>query len=178
MAIFGGKRDISMFRHINKELMWDVISQQCAFYKLELDKTSFNIYGEASGDKFYSSPILINCLIERGDQAYSETDFGTDLAWDHNFRILNDDLREHELLPEIGDIIMYENRFYEVHSIKQNQLFMGKDPHYDNETQPESYSPENKNNIGLKDFGWNVSTICYAHYVSKDKTGIVNERII
>lgn len=178
MAIFGGKRDISMLRHINRELLWDVITQQCAFYKLRVDQTTFNIYGEASGDKFYSSPVLINCLIERGDQAFEETEFGTDLSWDHNFRILNDDLILHKLLPQIGDIIMYENKFYEVYNIKQNQLFLGKDPNYDNETQPESYSPPNAQDIGLGDFGWNVSTICYAHYVPKDKVGIINERII
>ena len=52
MSIFGSQRDVSFFRHINRELLWDVVTQQCAVYKLKLDQTKINIYGEASGDKF------------------------------------------------------------------------------------------------------------------------------
>ena len=37
MALFGGKRDISLFRHLNRELMGNVISQECAYYKLKLE---------------------------------------------------------------------------------------------------------------------------------------------
>jgi hypothetical protein len=171
MPLFGGKRDISMFRHINKELLWDVITQQVAFYKLELSKTKFNIYGEAPHEKFYSQPVLVSCLIERGDQSYVEDDFGTDLEWSHVFRFLNDDLEDARLLPEIGDIILYENKYYELYRINRNQLFVGKDP--DKAAEPNPYNDE------IKDFGYNVSTICYAHYTPKDKVGIdLNERII
>ena len=52
MALFGSARDISLFRKINRELLGDIITQQCAVYKFELSKTKVNIYGEASGEKF------------------------------------------------------------------------------------------------------------------------------
>ena len=37
MALFGRARDISMFRHVNRELLGDIITQQCALYKYILD---------------------------------------------------------------------------------------------------------------------------------------------
>ena len=45
MALYGTQRDVSLFRHLNRELMWDIISQQCAYYQLKADETKVNIYG-------------------------------------------------------------------------------------------------------------------------------------
>ena len=52
MALFGGERDISLFRKINRELIGDVITQQCALYKFKLEETNVNMYGEAAEEKF------------------------------------------------------------------------------------------------------------------------------
>ena len=46
MALYGGQRDISLFRHVNRELIGNVISQQCAYYKYKLEETKTNLYGE------------------------------------------------------------------------------------------------------------------------------------
>jgi hypothetical protein len=169
MALFGGKRDISLFRTINRELMGDIISQQCAVYKLKLSETKFNLYGEAAGDKFYYNPILVNVLIDRGDQSYSQDDMGTSSNREVSFKFLRDDLVTANLLMEIGDIIMYYDSYYEVNNIVTNQLILGKDPDY----------PYNQNplNPGLEDFGSNFSIICKSHTVSSDIVGITRERL-
>ena len=39
MALYGGQRDISLFRHVNRELIGNIISQQCAYYKFKIDET-------------------------------------------------------------------------------------------------------------------------------------------
>ena len=36
MALFGSSRDVSFVRRMNREVMGNVISQQCAFYKYRL----------------------------------------------------------------------------------------------------------------------------------------------
>ena len=58
MALYGGARDISFFRNINRELMGNIISQQCVYYKFDLGETKVNIYGEASKGKYYHPPII------------------------------------------------------------------------------------------------------------------------
>lgn len=44
MALYGAKRDISLFRHINRELIGNVISQECVYYKFKTDETKVNLY--------------------------------------------------------------------------------------------------------------------------------------
>ena len=76
MALFGGSRDVSLIKKLNRELMGDIITQQAAIYKYKLEETKTNLYGEAAGEKFYDGPFLFNCLIERENQAYPEDDTG------------------------------------------------------------------------------------------------------
>jgi hypothetical protein len=46
------------------------------------------------------------------------------------FSFLRDDLVDANLLPEIGDIILYQEGYYGVESTITNQLFLGKNPEY------------------------------------------------
>ena len=170
MARYGSERDISLFRHLNRELIGDIITQQCAIYKFKLDETNVNIYGEAAGEKYYMGPVLFNCLVERRDQEYPETDLGTDFNWGATFKFLRDDLVDSDVVPEVGDIILYQEGYYEVDSIIANQYYMGKNPDYPNSPNP--LNPD------LDKFGYNVSIICQTHYVPADKVGITRERLI
>lgn len=169
MALFGSARDISVFRYINRELMGDIITQQAAYYKYVLEKTKTNIYGEAAQNKYFNPPVLLNCLVERNDQSYPTDGFGVDLIWGANFAFLLDDLKAASVFPEIGDVIMYQEGYFEVDSIINNQLFVGKDPDFPNETNPL--------NPGLSNFGWDVSIICKTHYVPADKYNIDKTRL-
>lgn len=169
MALFGTQRDVSLMRSINRELMGDIITQQCAVYKLNIEETRVNIYGESSGAKYYQEPILLNVLLERGDQTYNSSDMGVDYTRDVEFRFFRDDLVDASVVMEPGDIIMYYEAYFEVDSVKDNQLFVGKDPRY----------PYNQNplNPGLEEFGSNISIICSTHYTPADKVQITRERL-
>jgi hypothetical protein len=52
---------------------------------------------------------------------------------------------------------MWNDSYWEIDNVNDNQLFVGKDPAY----------PYNENplNPGLENFGTNLSIICTAHYV-------------
>ena len=169
MALFGTQRDVSLIRNINRELLGDIITQQCAVYKLNLEETRVNIYGESSGAKYYQDPVLLNVLLERGDQTYNSSDMGVDYSREVEFRFLRDDLVDASLVIEPGDILLYYESYFEVDSIKDNQLFVGKDPRY----------PYNSNplNPGLEDFGANLSIICKTHYTPADRVQITRERL-
>jgi len=190
MALFGTQRDVSLFRHLSRELLWDIITQQCVYYQLLADQTKVNIYGEAAGSKFYAPPVLLNTLIVRGDNQSPVNDFGVDYDRPMEFRFLRDDLRGKnpvnsgggpdignyantpygaDILPDVGDIIMWENSYWEIDNTNDNQLFVGKDPAY-----PYDQNPLNP---GLENYGSDYSVICFTHYVPSDKVQITRERL-
>jgi hypothetical protein len=184
MALFGSARDVSMFRGISRELMWDIIVQECALYKFRLEETNVNIYGEAAEEKYYEAPMLLNVLIDRQDQSSPNTDLGIDFAGGSTFKFLRDDLAGVEsngitnigvIVPEVGDIIWYENGYYEIYNLINNQLFVGKDPDYPNQDD-DGYNPYG--NSDLASFGYDVSIIAEAHYIPADRVGISEERLI
>ena len=153
MALFGKARDISLFRHLNRELLGNIITQQCAFYKYVLDKTPVNMYGEASTEKYFEGPVLLNSLITVGDNTSPTSELGVDFDWSITAAFLRDDLVEANVHPEVGDIILYQESYFEIDNTNITQFFAGKDPDY-------PYSP-NPLNPGLEQFGYNVSVVCF-----------------
>ena len=195
MALFGQARDISMFRYVNRELMGNIISQQCVFYKLRLSQTNFNMYGEAAEEKYYDGPILLYTLIDLPDQSQPVDELGVTFDWKPTFKFLRDDLLNKlqdlnadtiygaNLVPQVGDIILYETAYYEVTGTNAAQYFVGKDPDYPNSPQPSNPAgatyplPSPLWNPGLDEFGYNVSIICQTAYVPADRVGITLERM-
>ena len=163
MALYGGSRDISFIRHINKELINNIIEQQVGYYILDLNKTPSNLYGE-SLQKTYQDPILVNCLIERTPPTWKETEFGTDVTQDITVRFLRDILVDIQLIPAVGDIILWQESYYEISNLVENQLVVGKDPSY-------SYSST------TDDFGSSISIIVTAQYIRPEKVGVTRERL-
>ena len=164
MALFGSGRDFSMMRHVNRELMGNVITQQASFYKYKLEETKVNMYGEAAGEKFFDGPYIFNCLINRRDQEYPDSDLGVNFQWGITFAFLRDDLVDSMYVPEIGDIVLYQEGYYEIDTLNANQYFVGKNPDYPNNTNPL--------NPGLEKFGANISIVADTHYVPADKYNI------
>ena len=162
MALFGGSRDISLFRHINKELINNIIQQSVGYYKIVLDRTEANLYGE-SLTKTYNDPILVNCLIERTPPTWNETEFGADVTQDITVRFLRDILVDIQLVPEVGDVMLWQENYYEISGTVENQLFVGKDPSY-------AYDD-------TTDFGSSISIIVNAQYIRPEKLGLKQERL-
>ncbi len=129
MALFGKNRDINLFHTINNELLKDIIQIEVAYYKFALEQTVANVYGESMGKNYYE-PLKIACLIERQDQAWASDDFGSDVNQTVGFRFLKNELIDINLIPEVGDILLFRNNFYEIDSKIENQLIMGRDKDY------------------------------------------------
>ena len=169
MALFGGERDISLFRHLNRELLGEIITQQCVYYKFKLAETKTNMYGETAGEKYYHDPVIMNALVERSNQEYPADEIlGVNFQWGTDFKFFRDDLVDAGIVTEVGDIIMYQEGYYEVDTLIANQYFAGKNPLYPNN--------ENPLNPGLEGFGTSISIICRTHYTPADKVQITRER--
>ena len=163
MSLFGSTRDIATFKIFTKELVEAVISQQIGYYKVKLGDTQPNLYGE-SAKKYFIGPVLIPCLIVRGDFNVVNSDFGPDTERKNDFRFFKDHLVEANIVPEVGDFIMYNELYYEVDNVNENQFILGKDVDY-------SYSTATEN------FGQSYSIILNTHLSSPDKLGITLERL-
>jgi len=159
MALFGGTRDICLFHNLNKELLNDIIQTEVGYYKFVLEKTIANIYGESMG-KMYYEPIRIACLINRNDQAWSSDDFGSDVDQTVSFNFVKKELKDINLVPEVGDILLFRNNFYEVDDKVENQLILGRDPDYSIST-------------GTSNFGDSFSIIIKSHLSRVEKLNLI-----
>ena len=167
--MFGRLRDVSLIRGLNRELLHDIITQQAAIYKFKLEEAGVNIYGEAAGEKYYDGPFLFNCLINREDQQYTETDEGVGFGQGIEFAFFRDDLVDANVVPEVGDIVLYQKNYYGVGSTVSNEYFVGKNPSYPNNNSDGSLNPLNS---GLENFGTNLSIIIKTHKIPNDKVAI------
>ena len=167
--MFARQRDVSLVRHLNREVMGNVITQQCAFYQFKLEETKVNIYGEAAAEKFYNGPFLFNCLINRGDQEYPENDEGVQFEQSIDFYFLRDDLFDANVVPDVGDMILYQDGYYGVQSTVANQYWSGKNPDYPNNDSDGTPNPLNPD---LQLFGTNLSIKISTYYISADKPAI------
>lgn len=163
MSLFGSARDVATFKIFTKELVEDIVSQEVGYYKYKLDDTQINVYGEAM-KKYFIGPVLIPCLIVRGEFNRESTDYGPDTVRTVDFRFFKDHLIEANVVPEVGDVVMYNQDYYEVDNVNENQLILGKNPDY-------QYSS------GPGNFGQSYSIILTTHYSSPDKLGITQERL-
>ena len=163
MALFGSAKDILTFTGMAREVMENIVSQAIGYYKYKVDQVDVNVYGEGM-NKYFIGPVLLNCLIDRGDFEPVKDDFGVNVERKNTFRFLKYHLIQANIFPEPGDIIMYNEDYYHVDNVNENQLIVGKDP---------DYSYEN----GLNNFGTSFSILLETHLSSQEPLGITKNRL-
>ena len=160
--LFGSNRDFDLLVNINRELIKDIIEQEILYHKLSLEDTDVNLYGESLQKSFWNA-VKLNCLITRGDQVIDIQEFGPDLGREASFAFIRQDLVDVSVVPEVGDIVEWQNDFYEVDTVRENQLFLGRDKSY-NLTSTTS------------GFGSSLSIVVDCHLTRADKVGIAEVR--
>ena len=158
--LFGSARDFNLLTKINRELLSDIVEQEILYYKISLEDTNANLYGEAL-EKIFLTPVKLNCLITRGDQVITVDEMGPDLNRESSFAFLRKDLEDSVVVPEVGDILLWQENYYEVDTVRENQLFVGRDNSY------------NLTDYGAK-FGKSVSIIVDCHLTRADRVGLID----
>ena len=130
MALFGSGRDASLIRSINREIINDIVDVEVAFYKLSLEATKANMYDE-SDTKVYYSPLRINCLASKEEKAYTGDDNGYDSSRTGEFNFLRDDLKDKNIIIEEGDVLEWDNEYYEIDGVGASQYWTGRNPSTD-----------------------------------------------
>ena len=156
--LFGSSRDFNLMTKLSRELIKDVVEQEVLYHKISLEDTDVNLYGEAM-QKSYFNAVKLNCLITRGDQVVDIQEFGPDLGREASFAFIRQDLVDASVVAEVGDVLQWHNDFYEVDTVRENQLFVGRDSGYN----LASYA---------NNFGSSVSIIVDCHLTRADRVGI------
>jgi hypothetical protein len=102
-----------------------------------------------------------------------------DVTSNKKFRFLRDDLSgidlstdqpadgtgfTYNIVPEVGDVLMWNNDYYEANNVNENQLIVGKDPLYSYASQTDSYGSS-----------WSIILECFQ--IRPEKIGITQERL-
>jgi hypothetical protein len=86
------------------------------YFKINLVDTKTNMYGEAI-EKWYYNPVNVRCNIERGEITNDDDEFGVTVANIIKITIPRALLQSYNFLPEVGDIVMDREKYYEINSI-------------------------------------------------------------
>lgn len=166
MALFGGQRDISLFRRLNRELINEIIDTEVDIFKAAIHDTVGNLYGEAL-NKVYKQGVRVACLIDHEENEWSSDEFGSDVNQNSTFKFLRDDLLPAgsigtpaaNVVLEVGDIIWWDNIYWEIHGVIEDQYLFGKNPDTD-----KGYVDGERS-----EFGSSFSTIIKTHETRKSK---------
>lgn len=147
-------RDLRVVNSFNGELMGDIIQTEVTIYKIAVNETNTNVYGEAdqqSGGLTFYPGVECTALIDRADITTEYSEFGPDRKQDVVFKFRENMLKLVNLYPQIGDIILFNERYHEIDNITQEQ-FLG----------------------GISDKSHSI--ICNTHYSKLSKLNLVNRQ--
>ena len=162
MPMFGKWRDIALYTRIAKEYMRNYVGQNIVYYKLSLADLEIDIYGDAK-NKMYLAPVRLVCIVGRNPQTTEDTEYGTSTNRAMDFHLLKDDLYPLQLVPEKGDIVMWNESYFEIDNIVEDKLIVGKDPDYSLQT-------------GMENFGQSLSITCQGHLTHPNRLNIIETR--
>jgi len=125
MARFALGRDIRFFEGISKELVDAVVTTGVILYKLIIEDSKTNLYGESLSKTYYQG-VNCNAMIQREDSQSNYEGFGSDTSQNVEFRFNKFTLEDTGFYPEVGDIIFHNNGYFEIDNVKEEQLIGGR----------------------------------------------------
>jgi len=165
MALFGSGRDASLIRSVSNELL-RYIDTEILHYKLVLDSTNENLYGESEKRTYYT-PTRISTIVQKDEKTAAADDFGLEFNRTGIFAFLRDTLKDKNIHIEEGDIIEWDNEYYEIDNVGSSQYWGGRNP----ETLLGDTSGELE-----EEFGYSIAVIAEAHVTKRNTINIEEVR--
>ena len=150
MPKFLQTRDIEFFKSIARELVDDVVQNTIVLFKINMNETKVNIYGESLNKTWYPG-VQLYALYSKSPEDIVYEGFGPDMQQNITFKLDRMMCEEKNVYPEVGDIIFFDTSYYEIDNTNEIQFIGG--------------SPNN-----------NFSIVCETFMVSKSTLNI-EERI-
>ena len=118
-------RDLQLFRSFARELVDTIIENTCVLFKVNLNETKINLYGEAMNKTWYPGVELF-VLIDKEPENVVYEGFGPDTSQNVQFRFNRFTLKETGFYPEVGDIIFHNDGYFEIDNVTEDQLIGGR----------------------------------------------------
>lgn len=128
MPKFISDRDVRFFKQIAREAVDAVVENVCVLFKVNLADTKINIYGEAIG-KTWHPGVQLNVLIDKSQQSQNYEGFGPNTNQDVQYNFDRFMLEEKGIYPEVGDVIFFDQSYYEINNVYEVQ-YSGGLPQY------------------------------------------------
>jgi hypothetical protein len=125
MARFALSRDIRFFEGISRELVDAVVTTAVILYKLIVEDSKTNLYGESLSKTYYQG-MECNAMIQREDAQADYEGFGSDISQNVEFRFNRFTLEDKGFYPEVGDIIFHNDGYFEIDNVREEQLIGGR----------------------------------------------------
>lgn len=119
------QRDFEFLIKLNKEVVDKLVDTTVIIYKLHQTLTKTNSYGEATSKTWYSG-VECPAIIDLADPSPAEALQTVDVDQKCTFAFLRRELEERVVYPEQGDIILYDNQYYEIHQVTETQFVTGR----------------------------------------------------
>lgn len=126
MPRFVSQKDFNFFQHINREVVFDVVDVDVILYKIALETTTVNVYGEATEKARYTG-VELKALVKYPKLQSSTNDgFGVDATQNVEFRFVRAMLETVQTHPEVGDIVYYDDAYFEIDNVTDTQFIAGQ----------------------------------------------------
>ena len=123
---FVPQKEIDLIDSMNEELIDEIIGQSVDIYKVSIDNTDENVYGEST-TKYYEVGFRVNCLIQFNEPEITQDEFGADENADIEMYFQRNNLSSGSLnfYPEMGDIVDWNDHYWEINGTTSPQLIAG-----------------------------------------------------
>ena len=121
---FVPQKEVNLIDSMNEELIDEIVGQTVDIYKISVENTEENLYGESS-TKYYNEGFRVNCLINWSEPSVDQDEFGPDVNTSVELYFHRTTLEEAGFYPEIGDIVDWNDIYFEVNAVTEPQLIAG-----------------------------------------------------
>ena len=120
------EKEIRVIDSMNEELIDDIIGQTVDIYKINIENTEDNLYGEST-TKYYDKGFRVNCLILFNEPEIQQEEFGTDVNSTIEMYFQRNNLASGSLnfYPEPGDIVDWNDFYWEIDGVTEPKLIAG-----------------------------------------------------
>ena len=120
------QKEFDLLNSMNEELIDEIVGQSVDIYKVNLERTEDNVYGESTA-KYYDIGFRVNCLINYSEPEIVQDEFGSDLDTSIEMYFQRENLASGSLnfVPEVGDIVDWNDFYWEINGTTEPQLFAG-----------------------------------------------------